>query len=258
MKLKLTRPLAIFDTETTGTNVAVDRIVELAILKIFPDGSTVSKRSYVNPEMPIPPGATKVHGITDEMVANAPTFKQISKSIFQFMSDSDLGGHNSDRFDIPLLSEEFARVEITFPLPDQKSVDTMGIMTVKEPRTLEGALMFYTGEVIVDAHSADADTSATYKVLLGQLERYPDLAEMTIEHIQKLCNPNPKIDLCGNFVKNEEGKVLISFGKHKDKEALQVFRSDPSYYNWMMKGDFTTNTKAIAKIIYDKANPKSK
>lgn len=256
MNLKLTRPLAIFDCETTGVNLSTDKIVELAILKVHPDGRTELKRTYVNPEMPIPAAATAIHKITDEMVANAPTFKQIAKSVFRFLEDSDLCTHNGDEFDIPLMSEEFFRVDIEFPAKGQLSIDTIQIMTVKQPRTLEGALLFYTGEVIENAHAADADVSATFKVLEGQLAMYEDVSAMSVEEINKMCNTRQKVDLCGKFVKNEEGKVVFSFGKYKDQEVKAVFKSDSSYYNWIMKSEFTTNTKNIAKIIYDIVHPK--
>jgi DNA polymerase-3 subunit epsilon len=241
MALQLTRPIAFIDLETTGTNLGTDRIVEIAIVKIQPDGTKQVKRKLINPEMPIPAGATDVHGITDEMVKDAPTFRQVANEVKQFIESCDLGGYNSNRFDIPLLMEEFLRVPIEVEMKGRKMVDAQKIFHMMEQRTLSAAYKFYCNKSLEDAHSAEADATATWEILEAQLGKYPQIGN-TVEAIVKFTGEDSVVDFARRFVM-ENGKEVFNFGKHKGKPVEDVLKSEPQYYDWMMKGDFPLHTK---------------
>lgn len=241
MKLQLSRPLAFIDLETTGTNLATDRIVEIAIVKINPDGSRQVKRKLINPEMPIPEQATAVHGITNEMVKQAPTFKQVANELKQFLENADIAGYNSNRFDIPLLVEEFLRADIAFDLSSKRLIDVQRIFHMMEQRTLSAAYKFYCNKTLEDAHSAEADAAATWEILCAQIERYPQLGN-TVEQIAKFTGEEQLVDFARRFVW-ENGVEVFNFGKHKGKPVAEVLKTEPSYYDWMMKGDFPLHTK---------------
>lgn len=242
-KLNLERPIVFFDLETTGTDTTKDRIVEISLLKVFPDGSDITYHTLVNPEMPIPSGASSVHGITDEDVAGAPTFVQIAERVAQFLEGCDMGGYNCLRFDIPLLAEEFHRVGVMVDLrTNRKVVDVQVIYHKREQRTLSAAYRFYCDRELVDAHSAEADTRATYEVLRGQIAKYEDLPN-DIDELDKYSNYTPFVDYAGRMVYDEAGVPIINFGKHKGKPVVEVLESDLSYYDWIMKSDFPYDTK---------------
>jgi DNA polymerase-3 subunit epsilon len=241
MKLQLTRPIAFIDLETTGINITTDRIVELAIVKISPDGSKLVKRKLINPLMPIPASSSAIHGITDEMVKDAPSFKQVANEIKQFVEGADLGGYNSNRFDIPMLLEEFLRAGIEYTVDGKKLVDVQKIFHMMEQRTLSAAYKFYCSKTLEGAHGAEADASATWEVLEAQLERYPQIGD-TVESIVKFTGEDDIVDFARRFVK-EKGIEVFNFGKHKGKPVTQVLKEEPQYYDWMMKGDFPINTK---------------
>ena len=241
MNLKLTRPIAFIDLETTGINITTDRIVELAIVKISPDGTKSVKRKLINPLMPIPASSSAIHGITDEMVKDAPSFKQISNEIKQFIEGADLGGYNSNRFDIPMLLEEFLRAGIEYSVDGKKLVDVQKIFHMMEQRTLSAAYKFYCSKTLEGAHGAEADATATWEVLEAQLERYPQIGD-SVESIVKFTGEDDIVDFARRFVK-EKGVEIFNFGKHKGKPVAQVLKEEPQYYDWMMKGDFPINTK---------------
>ena len=255
MKLNLKRPLAFFDLETTGVNVGADRIVEIAILKAMPDGSEVIKSMRINPEMPIPLHSSLIHGIYDEDIATAPTFKDVAAELAEFIGDADLAGYNSNRFDIPVLLEEFLRAEIDFDMLDRKFVDVQNIFHQMEQRTLRAAYKFYCDKDIVNAHSAEADITATYHVLLAQIERYKDVdfedkqgnvSKPVVNDVHALhifTNMNKPVDFAGRMVYNEKEEETFNFGKHKGKTVEHVFDIEPSYYAWMKQGDFPLYTK---------------
>lgn len=241
MKLNLTRPIAFIDLETTGVNISNDRIVEIAIVKILPDGTRQVKRKLINPQIPIPAGASDVHGITDDMVKDAPSFKQVANEIKQFIENCDLGGYNSNRFDIPMLIEEFLRAGVSFSADGRKLVDVQKVFHMMEQRTLGAAYKFYCNKTLEDAHSAEADATATWEVLEAQIERYPQIGN-TVESIVKFTGEDDIVDFARRFVK-ENGVEVFNFGKHKGKPVVQVLKEEPQYYDWMMKGDFAMNTK---------------
>lgn len=241
MKLNLTRPIAFIDLETTGVNISNDRIVEIAIVKILTDGTRQVKRKLINPQIPIPAGASDVHGITDEMVKDAPSFKQIANEVKQFIENCDLGGYNSNRFDIPMLIEEFLRAGVPFSADGRKLVDVQKVFHMMEQRTLGAAYKFYCNKVLEDAHSAEADATATWEVLEAQIERYPQIGN-TVESIVKFTGEDDIVDFARRFV-IENGMEVFNFGKHKGKPVVQVLKEEPQYYDWMMKGDFAMNTK---------------
>ncbi|SMD00839.1 3'-5' exonuclease [Pedobacter nyackensis] len=255
MKLNLKRPLAFFDLETTGINVGADRIVEIAILKAMPDGSEVIKSMRINPEMPIPLHSSLIHGIYDEDIATAPTFKDVAAELAEFIGDADLAGYNSNRFDIPVLLEEFLRAEIDFEMLDRKFVDVQNIFHQMEQRTLRAAYKFYCNKDIVNAHSAEADITATYHVLLAQIERYKEvdfedkqgnISKPVVNDVHALhvfTNMNKPVDFAGRMVYNEKEEETFNFGKHKGKTVEHVFDIEPSYYAWMKQGDFPLYTK---------------
>ncbi len=241
MKIQLTRPIAFIDLETTGINITTDRIVELAIVKISQDGTKQIKRKLINPLMPIPASSSAIHGITDEMVKDAPSFKQVANEIKQFLEGCDLGGYNSNRFDIPMLLEEFLRVGIEYTVDGKKLVDVQKIFHMMEQRTLSAAYKFYCGKTLEGAHGAEADASATWEVLEAQLERYPQIGD-SVESIVKFTGEDDIVDFARRFIK-DKGVEVFNFGKHKGKPVAQVLKEEPQYYDWMMKGDFPINTK---------------
>jgi len=241
MKLQLSRPLAFIDLETTGINISIDRIVEIAIVKINPDGTKQVKRKLINPLMPIPKSSSDIHGITDEMVKDAPSFKQVANEIKQFVEHCDLGGYNSNRFDIPMLIEEFLRVGIEFSVDGKKLVDVQKVFHMMEQRTLSAAYKFYCQKNLDGAHSAETDATATWEVLEAQVERYPQIGD-TVESIVKFTGEDDIVDFARRFIK-ENGVEVFNFGKHKGKPVVQVLKEEPQYYDWMMKGDFPMNTK---------------
>ena len=249
MKLNLKNPIVFFDLETTGINISRDRIVELSFLKVYPNGEEEMKSKRVNPEMPIPAESTVIHGITDEDVKDCPTFKQIAKSLAAQIEGCDLAGFNSNRFDVPVLAEEFLRAGIDFDMSKRKFVDVQIIYHKKEPRTLAAAYKFYCDKELIDAHSAEADTRATYEVLKSQLERYPDLVNDIDELSKEYGSFKNNVDFAGRFVMNDKGVEVFNFGKHRGKPVADVLQREPSYYAWMMDGDFPLNTKqALTKI----------
>lgn len=248
MKLNLTKPIAFFDLETTGVNVASDRIVELSVLKIFPDGSKESKTKRINPTIPIPKEASAIHGIYDEHVKDAPTFRAISKNLAQFLEHCDLAGYNSNKFDIPLLVEEFLRVDIDFDIKGRKLIDVQNIFHQMEQRTLSAAYKFYCSKNLENAHSAEADIVATYEILEAQLERYSELKN-DMSFLHEFSSRSKNVDLAGRIVLNAKGEEVFAFGKHKDRLVTEVFKAEPSYYNWMMDGDFPLYTKKVITAI---------
>jgi len=246
--LQLTKPLAFIDLETTGVNLGSDRIVEIAIVKLLPDGNRSVKRKLINPEMPIPKSSSDVHGITDEMVKSAPVFKQAAHELKQFMDSCDLAGYNSNRFDIPLMVEEFLRAGVEFDMKGRKLVDVQKIFHQMEQRTLSAAYKFYCNKKLEGAHSAEIDASATAEILAAQLEHYPALGN-TIDSILKTIGEEHVVDFARRFV-FENGVEVFNFGKHKGRPVSDVLKSEPQYYDWMMKGDFPQHTKQKLTEIY--------
>ncbi|MBN8787918.1 MAG: 3'-5' exonuclease [Terrimonas sp.] len=241
MPLQLTRPVAFIDLETTGVNLATDRIVEIAIVKVSTDNTRVVKRKLINPQMPIPKVASDVHGITDDMVKDAPAFKQVANEIRQFLDNCDLAGYNSNRFDIPLLVEEFLRAGLDFDVTDRHLLDVQKVYHMMEPRTLSAAYKFYCDKSLENAHSAEADAQATCEILESQLEKYPQLGT-SVESVMKFTGSEPIVDFARRFVM-ENGVEIFNFGKHKGKKVVDVLKLEPQYYDWMMKGDFAMHTK---------------
>jgi DNA polymerase-3 subunit epsilon len=248
MELKLHKPICFFDLETTGVQVSKDRIVEISILKVFPNGNKESKTWLVNPEMKIPAETTAIHGISDEKVANEPTFKTLAPVIYQMIKDSDLAGFNSDRFDIPLLAEEMLRAEIDFDMKNTVTVDVQTIFHKKEQRTLSAGYKFYCNKELDGAHSAAIDTNATYEILLAQLERYPDL-DNTIKELSEFSTRKKSVDFAGFIVFDKENKEVFSFGKHKGRKVEEVLQTEPGYYNWIQNADFPLYTKKVLTAI---------
>ncbi|MBO9732195.1 MAG: 3'-5' exonuclease [Chitinophaga sp.] len=246
--LLLKRPLAVIDLETTGTNVAADRIIEIAIIKVFPDKTTQSKVKRINPGMPIPAGSTAIHGIKDEDVKDAPTFKQAAHELKQFMDNCDLAGYNSNRFDIPLLVEEFLRADIEFDVSKRKFVDVQRIFHLMEKRTLAAAYKFYCDKQLENAHSAEADALATYEILEAQLGRYEQLQE-DIDSLADFTKEEDYIDFARRLVM-QGGNEVFNFGKYKGRSVREVLKAEPQYYDWMMKADFPLNTKQKLTEIF--------
>ena len=268
MKLNLKRPLAFFDLETTGVNVASDRIVEISILKAMPDGTEDVKTLRINPGIPIPIESSLIHGIYDEDIRNERTFKQAGEELARFLDDCDLAGYNSNRFDIPVLMEEFLRAGIDFDIENRHFVDVQNIFHQMEQRTLKAAYQFYCGKDIENAHSAEADIIATYEVLKAQIERYQNQnwedkkglvsqpVQNNIEALHAFTNLNKPVDFAARMVYNEDGVEVINFGKHKGRPVEDVFQSEPSYYNWMLNGDFPLYTKRCLEKIWNRFNAK--
>ena len=241
MPLQLQRPIAFIDLETTGTNLGTDRIVEIAIVRIGKDNSRTNKRKLINPEMPIPVGASDIHGITDEMVKDAPTFRQIANELKQFMENCDLAGYNSNRFDIPLLVEEFLRAGLEFEVGSRRLLDVQKIFHLMEQRTLSAAYKVYCNKTLDGAHSAEVDATATWEVLEAQLIRYPQLGD-TVESVIKFIGEEQIVDFARRFIL-VNGVEVFNFGKHNGRPVADVLNSEPQYYDWMMKGDFPLHTK---------------
>lgn len=248
--LQLTRPLAVIDLETTGINLSTDRIIEIAIVKIMPDGRKSVKRKLINPEMEIPSSSTDIHGITNEMVKDAPSFKQAANEIRQFLDNSDLAGYNSNRFDIPMLVEEFLRISLDLDIKNRKLIDVQKIFHTMEQRTLSAAYKFYCNATLESAHSAEADASATWDVLQSQVERYPQLG-LTIDTILKCIGEENTVDFARRMIM-ENGREIFNFGKHKGRAVTDVLRSEPQYYDWMMKGDFPLHTKQKLTEVFSR------
>lgn len=248
MELNLTKPLVFFDLETTGTNITHDRIVEISIIKVWPGGKELEKTRRVNPEMPIPAEATAVHHITDADVADQPTFRQIARSLAELFADADIAGFNSNRFDIPLLLEEFNRAGVSLDLSHTRFIDVQTIFHKKEQRTLVAAYRFYCGKNLEDAHSANADTRATYEVLKAQLDRYDDLPN-DMKALSEYSSHNRNVDFAGRLVYDDNHREVINFGKYKGRLAEDVLRTDSGYYGWIMQGDFPQNTKDAFAMI---------
>ncbi len=246
--LQLKKPLAFIDLETTGVNPGTDRIVEIAVVKILTDGTRSVKNKRINPEMPIPKGASDVHGITDEMVKNEPTFKQIAQELKQMLDGCDFAGYNSNRFDIPLLMEEFLRAGVEFDMKNRKLLDVQNIFHKMEPRTLSAAYKFYCSKSLDGAHSAEVDASATYEILEAQLERYTELGT-NIDSILKVIGEDQVVDFARRFVM-DNGVEVFNFGKFKGRPVADVLKAEPQYYDWMMKGDFPQHTKQKLTEIY--------
>lgn len=248
MRLNLKNPIVFFDLETTGINIAADRIVEISYLKVDLGGNETAKTILVNPEMPIPEQATAIHGITDEDVKNAPTFGEVAKNLARDFEGCDLAGYNSVKFDIPLLAEEFLRVGVDIDLKKKKFVDVQIIFMKMEPRTLSAAYKFFVGKELDSAHSAAVDTMATYEVLQAQLDRYPQL-ENDIGKLAEFSSHNRNADFAGRIVYNEKDEEVFNFGKYKGRLVSEVLEKDPGYYGWMMNGDFPLYTKKVLTSI---------
>lgn len=244
MELKLSKPICFFDLETTGTNIAKDRIVEIAILKVFPNHNKESFSLRINPGIPIPQEVSEIHGIYNEDVANEPHFKEIAPKVFSFIKDSDLAGYNSNRFDIPLLAEEMLRAEIDFDIKNALKIDVQTIFHKKEKRTLEAAYKFYCNKELTDAHTAEADTHATYEVLKSQLDRYEDLENNT-KWLAEFSAHKKFVDFAGMVQYDKNGEEVFGFGKHKGKKVEQVLELEPGYYNWIQNADFPLYTKKV-------------
>ncbi len=261
MELNLKRPLAFFDIESTGLNVSKDRIVELCIIKVNPNGTTETKTWLLNPGYPISEEAQKVHGISAEDVKDKPTFKQVAKDIHRFLANCDLAGYNSNRFDIPMLVEEFLRAGVDFDVENRRFIDVQNIFMKMEPRTLKAAYRFYLQKELENAHSATADVQATYEVLKAQLDRYAHTAytdkegetgtpvKNDVDALAKFSTHHRNADLMGQIIYNEKGEEVFNFGKHKGKTVEEVFRQEPSYYDWMQKADFPLYTKKLLTKI---------
>lgn len=240
--LELQRPIAFIDLETTGVNLSSDRIVEIAIIKIMPDNTQVSKRKLINPGISIPKQSSDIHGITNEMIKDAPTFKEVGNEIKQFLENCDLGGYNSNRFDIPILMEEFLRAEMEVDLSTRKMIDVQHIFYSMEPRTLTAAYKFYCNKELTNAHSAEADIKATIDVLMSQIEKYDSLGN-SIESILSKIGEEKIIDYARRFSYDDKGIEIFNFGKYKGKSVSEVLKNEPQYYDWMMRGDFPLHTK---------------
>ncbi len=272
MQLNLERPIAFFDLETTGTNVASDRIVEIAILKVHPDGrvekrpdpNKMTGRFLINPEMHIPAETSAIHGIRDIDVADAPTFAEVAEKLFKFLYDCDLAGYNSNKFDVPILAEEFLRCGIEFSIENRRLIDVQNIFHLMEQRTLRAGYKFYCGKELHNAHEAMADVEATYAILLAQLDRYKDVQiedkqgqpftpvvnDMDVLH--EVSQRHKNVDFLGRIVYDEDGHEVFNFGKHKGRTVEDVLRAEPGYYGWMMQGDFPLYTKKVLRDIKDR------
>lgn len=261
MELNLTKPLIFLDIEATGLIIGLDRIVEICLLKVNLDNSTEIKTLRVNPEMPIPEKVSKIHGIYEKDITDAPTFKQVASELLRFIGNADFAGYNSNKFDIPLLAEEFLRVEADFDLRGRRLIDVQNIFHFMEPRNLGAAYKFYCNQTLENAHSAEADTRATFEIFKSQLSRYENTeledekgilfkpVQNDVNKLSELTNKAKNVDLAGRIVYNEKGIEVFNFGKHKDKAVEDVFAKEPSYYNWMMQGDFSLYTKRVLTQI---------
>jgi DNA polymerase-3 subunit epsilon len=247
--LQLKKPLAVIDIEATGTNVTTDRIVEIAIVKHLADGNRTVKRKIINPQIPIPQVCIDMHGITNEMVKDAPTFKQAAQEIKQFLDGCDIACYNAYRLDMPLLIEEFMRAEVDFDMKGRKLVDVQKIFHQMEQRTLSAAYKFYCNKTLEGAHGAEVDATATAEILFAQVERYPQLGN-TVETVIKAVGEDQIIDFARRFTIDEKGVEVFNFGKHKGRPVADVLKAEPQYYDWMMKGEFPMNTKQKLTEMY--------
>lgn len=249
MQLNLKNPIIFFDIESTGLNVASDRIVEISMVKVLPDGSTEVKTRRINPTIPISEEARRIHGISNEDVKDCPTFKQIAKSLASWMEGCDIAGYNSTKFDIPLLYEEFLRAGVNFDFRKRKLVDVQNIFHKMEQRTLSAAYKFYCHKDLENAHSAEADTIATYEILMAQLDKYQDSLQNDITYLSDFSSKTKFADYAGRIAFNEKDVPVFNFGKHKGRPVTEVLAKEPSYYSWMMNGDFTLDTKKVLTEI---------
>lgn len=249
MNLNLKNPVVFFDLETTGVNINSDRIVEICYLKVHPNGNEESKTLRINPEMHIPEESSKIHGIYDEDIANCPTFKEVAKNIARDIEGADLAGFNSNRFDIPVLAEEFLRAGVDIDMSKRKFIDVQVIFHKMEQRTLSAAYKFYCDKNLDDAHTAEADTRATYEVLKAQLDRYPADLQNDMAFLADFSTYNKNVDFAGRVVYDENEVEVFNFGKYKGMSVTEVFKKDPGYYSWMLNSDFTLNTKAVLTKI---------
>lgn len=261
MQLNLKRPIIFFDLETTGVNVASDRIVELCVIKVMPNGDKDAKERRINPGIPIPKESSEIHGIYDEDVKDCPSFKEIAKSLYDFMKDCDLAGYNSNKFDVPLLVEEFLRAGIDFEVEKMNLVDVQNIFHKMERRTLSAAYKFYCGKQLVGAHGAMADTKATLEIFEEQIKRYADkkfaddagnmsvMIKNDMNYLHEFSKRNRSVDLMGRIVLNDDDVEVFNFGKHKGRPVEEVLTEEPGYYQWMMKGDFPLYTKRVLERI---------
>tara|TARA_Y100000034_G_scaffold100570_1_gene124117 strand:- start:46485 stop:47321 length:837 start_codon:yes stop_codon:yes gene_type:complete len=251
MNLELQKPLVFFDLETTGVNIGTDRIVEIAILKVHPNGNKESYTWLVNPEIEIPAEATAVHGITNEKVVTEPTFKELASKVNEIIKDCDLAGFNSNRFDIPLLAEELMRAGIDFDMSNRKAIDVQVIFHKKEQRNLSAGYEFYCGKVLEDAHSATADTNATFEILEAQIEKYEDL-ENTVEALSEFSSHSKRADFAGFILYNDQKQEIFSFGKYKGRLVEDVLKENPGYNSWMQNADFPLYTKKVLQNIAER------
>lgn len=248
MNLKLSRPLAFIDIEATGVVIGQDRIVEISILKLMPDSNTISKTWRVNPEIPIPEAITRIHGITDEDIANEPNFKMIAGELCVFIDNADLAGYNSNKFDVPMLVDEFLRAGVPFDMKGRRMIDVQNIFHKMEQRTLAAAYKFYCNAEIMNAHSAEADIKATYEIMMAQLDKYPEL-KPEVDFLSEFSSYGNFVDFAGRIVYDDQHKEVFNFGKHKGRYVTEIFKIEPSYYDWMMKGDFSLQTKQVITSI---------
>ena len=248
MELKLNKPICFFDLETTGIEIGKDRIVEISIFKVFPNGNKESKTWLVNPTIPIPAQTTAVHGITDEKVANEPTFNELAAQVYNMIKDSDLAGFNSDRFDIPLLAEEMLRAGVDFDMKGRVSVDVQTVFHKMEERTLSAAHKFYCGKMLENAHSAEADTMATYEILKAQLDRYPEL-ENDMKSLSEFTTRKKIADFAGMIAFDKDDEEIFTFGKHKGVKVDKILETEPGYFSWIQNADFPLYTKKVLTAI---------
>ena len=251
MELNLKKPIVFFDLETTGVNIATDKIVEISILKVFPNGNKESKTWLVNPEIEIPAEASAIHGITNEKVVTEPTFKELASKVNELIADSDLAGFNSNRFDIPLLAEELMRVGIDFDMKNRKAIDVQVIFHKKEQRTLGAGYQFYCNKELEGAHGAEADTNATYEILLAQLKKYEDIGN-TVETLSEFSSHGKRADFAGFILFNDEKQEIFSFGKYKGRTVEEVLTENPGYNAWIQNADFPLYTKKVLKQIKER------
>ena len=249
MKLNLKRPIIFFDLETTGVDTARDRIVEISMVKVMPDGEEITKTRRLNPGMHIPEEASAIHGITDDDVKECPTFAQVARSLEQFIRGCDFGGFNSNRFDLPVLVEEFLRAGVDVDFKRRKFIDVQNIFHKKEQRTLVAAYKFYCDKNLEDAHSAEADTKATYEVLMAQLDRYGEKLENNIDFLSKFSTQNKNVDFAGFIIYDDKGVEVFNFGKNKGVPVEKVLKEQQGYYDWMIKSDFPLYTKKVLTKI---------
>ncbi|NVK53124.1 MAG: ribonuclease H-like domain-containing protein [Flavobacteriaceae bacterium] len=257
MKLNLEKPIVFFDLETTGINIGTDKIVEISILKVHPNGNKESNTWLVNPEVEIPKEASDIHGITNEKVVTEPTFKELAPKVSEMIKGCDLAGFNSNRFDIPLLAEELMRAGIDFDMKDRKAIDVQAIFHKKEQRTLSAGYQFYCGKELVGAHGAEADTNATYEILLAQIEKYDDL-ENSVDALSAFSSHAKRADFAGFILFNEDEEEIFSFGKYKGRTVEEVFKENPGYNAWMQNADFPLYTKKVLREIKERMSAPKK